>query len=83
MLYPVIWMVLSSLRPEHEIFGDLGLIPTNWTLENYVTGWHLFGNKTFGSFFINSFIICCFAVLGNLIACSHGGLRVRPAEVSR
>ena len=27
MLYPVIWMVMSSLRPENEIFGGLGLIP--------------------------------------------------------
>lgn len=70
MLYPVIWMVLSSLRPEAEIFGGLGLIPTTWTLENYITGWTLFGDKTFGLFFINSFIIAGLAVVGNLIACS-------------
>jgi multiple sugar transport system permease protein len=70
MLYPVIWMVLSSLRPEREIFGDLGFIPTNWTLENYVNGWTLFGNKTFGLFFVNSFVICALAIAGNLIACS-------------
>ena len=70
MLYPVIWMVLSSFRPELEIFGDMGIIPTTWTLENYVNGWNLFGNKTFGDFFINSFVICLLAVIGNLIACS-------------
>jgi multiple sugar transport system permease protein len=70
MLYPVIWMVLSSLRPEREIFGDLGFIPTNWTFDNYINGWTLFGNKTFGTFFINSFIICILAIAGNLIACS-------------
>ena len=70
MLYPVIWMVLSSLRPEREIFGDLGFIPTNWTFENYVNGWTLFGDKTFGQFYINSFIICALAIIGNLIACS-------------
>lgn len=70
MLYPVIWMVLSSLRPEREIFGDMGFIPTSWTLENYVNGWTLFGNKTFGLFFVNSFVICALAIAGNLIACS-------------
>ena len=70
MLYPVIWMVLSSLRPEAEIFGDLGFIPTNWTFENYVRGWTLFGGRTFGLFFINSFIICALAIAGDLIACS-------------
>jgi multiple sugar transport system permease protein len=70
MLYPVIWMVLSSFRPELEIFGDMGILPTTWTLENYVSGWNLFGKKTFADFFINSFIICALAVAGNLIACS-------------
>jgi multiple sugar transport system permease protein len=70
MIYPVIWMVLSSFRPELEIFGDKGIIPTTWTLENYVNGWNLFGGKTFADFFINSFVICIFAVVGNLIACS-------------
>jgi multiple sugar transport system permease protein len=70
MLYPVIWMVTSSLRPEAEIWGDLGLIPKTWTLENYIKGWHLFGTQTFGAFFINSFIICGLAVLGNLISAS-------------
>lgn len=70
MLYPVIWMVFSSLRPEREIFADLSFIPTHWTLENYVNGWTLFGNRTFGDFFINSFVICALAIIGNLISCS-------------
>jgi multiple sugar transport system permease protein len=70
MLYPVIWMVFSALRPEREIFGDMGFIPTNWTLDNFINGWRLFGDKTFGLFFINSFVICALAILGNLIACS-------------
>jgi multiple sugar transport system permease protein len=70
MLYPVIWMVLSSFRPEEEIFAGKSFIPTTWTLQNYVTGWNLFGGKTFGDFFINSFVICILAVVGNLVACS-------------
>jgi len=73
MLYPVIWMIFSSLRPEAEIFGGLGLIPKTWTLENYIKGWKLFGNQTFGDFFINSFIICALAVTGNLISASMAG----------
>ena len=70
MLYPVIWMVLSSFRPEEEIFAGKSFIPTTWTIQNYITGWNLFGGKTFGDFFINSFVICILAVIGNLIACS-------------
>ena len=68
MVYPVIWMVLASLRPQAEIFADQGLIPTNWTLENYVNGWSFFGNTTFGTFFINSFIISGLAIVGNVMA---------------
>jgi len=70
MLYPVIWMIASSFRPEEEIFGGLGLIPERFTLENYRTGWFLFGDRTFGDFFINSFIICALAIIGNLVSCS-------------
>lgn len=70
MLYPVIWMVLSALRPETEIFGDMGFIPTNWTLENFVRGWQLYGDLTFTQFYVNSFIICALAIIGNLLACS-------------
>jgi multiple sugar transport system permease protein len=70
MLYPVIWMVFSAFRPEEEIFANKGLIPTTWTLQNFVTGWNLFGGKTFGDFFINSFVICALAVVGNLFSCS-------------
>src|SRR5690606_464883 len=58
MLYPVIWMVFSALRPEAEIFGDMGFIPTNWTLDNFRRGWQLYGNLTFTQFYINSFVLC-------------------------
>jgi multiple sugar transport system permease protein len=73
MLYPLIWMAFSSFRPEKEIFGGLGLIPRNWTLENYVKGWNLYGGMTFTQFYINSFVICALAIIGNLISCSLAG----------
>ena len=70
MLYPVIWMISASFRPEAEIFGGLGLIPKNITIENYVNGWNLFGETTFTGFYINSFLISGLAIIGNLISCS-------------
>lgn len=70
MLYPVIWMISASLRPEAEIFGGLGLIPEHITFENYVNGWNLFGDSTFTAFYLNSFLISGLAITGNLIACS-------------
>ncbi|MFA9557862.1 carbohydrate ABC transporter permease [Evansella sp. AB-rgal1] len=70
MLYPVIWMVSSSLKPEYLIFSQPGLWPSEITFDNYINGWNIVRNMTFGTFFKNSFIIAIIAVLGNLLTCS-------------
>ena len=31
VLYPLIWMVGSSFKPEADIFTDLGIIPKQFT----------------------------------------------------
>jgi multiple sugar transport system permease protein len=69
MIYPLLWMLASSLKPEDQIFTDLSLIPREVILSNYVEGWSAAG-QTFGTFFTNSLIVCVGAVVGNLIACS-------------
>ena len=70
MLYPVLWMIASSLRPDNELFTTSSLIPSHPTVENYIKGWEFMGRRSFGSFFVNSFAICGLAVAGNLISCS-------------
>ncbi|MFZ4451793.1 carbohydrate ABC transporter permease [Salibacterium aidingense] len=70
MLYPIIWLLASSLKPESLIFSEPGLWPSEFTLENYVKGWNAVGDVTFGLFFKNSFVISIIAVLGNLLTCS-------------
>lgn len=69
MLYPLLWMLSSSFKPESDIFSDLSLWPREITLEGYVIGWHGLG-VGFGRFFSNSFLVATLAVVGNLIACS-------------
>jgi multiple sugar transport system permease protein len=70
MLYPLIWMISRSFTPEGQIFASTSLIPAEPTLENYILGWRGTQGQTFGTFFINSFIIAGLAVIGNLIACT-------------
>jgi multiple sugar transport system permease protein len=70
VLYPVIWLLASSFKPQSEIFSSSALIGSRLTLDNYVSGWKFFGELTFGSFFLNSFLICGLAVIGNLFSCS-------------
>lgn len=69
MLYPLFWMLSSSVKPEDEIFTNLSLVPQTVTLENYPKGWTFF-NVPFLVYFINSFVIAALAIVGNLLSCT-------------
>jgi multiple sugar transport system permease protein len=70
MIYPVIWMIVSSFKTNNAIFSDPGLIPKTFTFENYATGWKGYAGTSFTIFFANSLFICVAAIVGNLISCS-------------
>lgn len=70
MLYPVLWLLASSFKPNQDIFTDTGLWPSTWTLDNYRNGWRGFQGITFARFFGNSALVSVLAVLGNVITCS-------------
>ncbi len=69
MIYPLIWMISASFKPEDYIFAGFGLSSPQWTLLNYTDGWNAL-NYPFTQFFVNSLIICLGAMLGNIISCS-------------
>lgn len=69
MLYPLLWMLSASVRPENEIFNSPTLWPSEWSLDSYFRGWDGL-RVSFGRFFLNSFVIAFLAVAGNLITCS-------------
>ena len=69
MLYPLLWLLAASFRPENEIFTSTSIIPSAWSIDAYIRGWN--GLRTsFGTFYINSFIISGLSVAGNVLACS-------------
>lgn len=69
MLYPLIWLVISSFKPTDEIFRDPGLIPHHVTAENYPQGWTGLTDQ-FGHYILNSLIVVTGAIIGNLFTCS-------------
>ena len=69
MCYPLIWMVMSSLKPEAQIFSNPGLFPDEPTTENYWKGWYRM-NRPLGVYMLNSLIICLISIVGNLFSCS-------------
>ena len=38
MLYPLLWMFTAALKPNHEIFTSMSLIPKEWSLEGFING---------------------------------------------
>jgi len=69
MIYPLLWMLGGSFKPENQIFGSINPIPEEWVFSNYLDGWEA-TNPSFGRYYVNSMLICLFAVVGNVAACS-------------
>lgn len=69
MIYPLIWMIMSSFKESNTIFTTAGqLIPEQFTTNNYTTGWKGFAKIGFIVFFKNSFVISITATLGTVLS---------------
>ena len=51
MVYPLLWMVMSSFKETNTIFDSRAADTKQFTLENYQNGWRGFGKVSFGTFF--------------------------------
>jgi multiple sugar transport system permease protein len=69
MIYPVVWMLVSSLRPTDVIFRTPGLWLNDLYLDNYTGGWTALASP-FGHYMLNSAIVVIGAIIGNLLSCS-------------
>lgn len=69
MLYPVIWLVVSSLRPTEEIFRNPGIVLDSFEVSNYSEGWNTL-SEPFHVFLLNSVLIVLGCIVGNLVSCS-------------
>jgi len=69
MLYPLLWMVASSFKPENIIFTDLSIWPPSFEFGNYRQGWTAL-QESFSVFFENSFLVAILVVIGNTVSCS-------------
>ena len=69
MLYPLLWMLTSSFRPNSDIFTNISLWPDPVVLGAYTRGWNGL-QVSFGVFFRNSLVISVLAVIGNVLTCS-------------
>lgn len=69
MIYPLLWLLGSSFKPADRIFSETSPLPSSLNPHNFIDGWTA-TTPTFTRYFINSFVICLGAVIGNILACS-------------
>ena len=71
MLYPVIWLLMSSFKESNSIFVTAkSLIPDPFILDNFAEGWKGIGGNTFGVFFKNTAILVIITLIGQVISSS-------------
>lgn len=70
ILYPAVWMLMSTFKPSNQIVGNVSVIPTDFTVSNYATALKGIGGVSFWTFVINSLILAVGSVVGVLISCS-------------
>jgi raffinose/stachyose/melibiose transport system permease protein len=66
-LFPLFWMVSSSLKTQETIFRDFSLIPREFNFENYIHAWQEGG---FGRYFLNSIFYTASVVTGIVLVSS-------------
>jgi raffinose/stachyose/melibiose transport system permease protein len=66
IVYPLFWMVTSSLKSYDEIYSSVWGLPTKWLFTNYATAW----NKGVANYFLNSVIVTSCTIVGVIIISS-------------
>ncbi len=75
---PLIWMVLSSLKPAGQLVEDpYSLLPESWQWSNYSEALH---SMPYLVYLANSLLLCTGTVIGSVLSCSvvaYGFARLR------
>ena len=67
MMYPLLWMVSSTFKPDNKIFSQLDLWPQEWKFSNFAEGWNSLEHP-FSLYLINSTILAVFDVVGTVVS---------------
>nr|WP_090819005.1 carbohydrate ABC transporter permease [Arthrobacter sp. yr096] len=71
VLYPALWMITSSFKPNSEIGGaNTSLWSNNFSFDNFATAMEGIGGVSTLTFFTNSLILAVGAVVGTVLSAS-------------
>lgn len=69
MVFPILWWVFASFKPTGELASG-NMLPQHWTIVNYIEGWKVTKDLTFGDFFRNTIFIVLVNVAGAVVTSS-------------
>ncbi|GAB2807330.1 carbohydrate ABC transporter permease [Lentzea nigeriaca] len=69
MIYPMVWLVGASFKPENQIFSTMNPLPLSFTIANYISGWTATGTS-FTVYLGNSLTVSLCTVVANVASCS-------------
>ncbi len=61
-IFPLYWMVITSIKPESEILAGIGLMPKAFTIDHYIAVFQ----KPILTWFMNSVVVAVAVVIGSL-----------------
>ena len=76
MLFPLVWWVCASFKPMGEL-ASTNILPEHWTLDNYINGWTITSELTFGRLFLNTLRIVLVNVVGAVVTSSFARLNFK------
>ncbi|WP_137845502.1 carbohydrate ABC transporter permease [Microbacterium sp. 2FI] len=68
VLYPLVWLLFSTFKPNGEFGSNQGLIPNSPTLDNYVKVMEGIAGVPMWKFFANSLLIAVVSVIGTVLS---------------
>lgn len=72
ILYPMFWILMSSLKDYQGIYGDVWGLPDVWHFENYLIAW----NKGISQYFVNSTIVTLGTIFGVVMIASFAAFGI-------
>ena len=68
VLYPLVWLLLSTFKPNSEFGQNMGLLPNAPTIENYIKVAEGIAGVPMWRFFANSLLIAGVSVIGTVLS---------------
>ncbi|MFD4554023.1 carbohydrate ABC transporter permease [Streptomyces sp. NPDC058469] len=70
LLYPLAWLLATSLKPANEVLTSLKLLPNHIEWSNYTTALDGISGVSISRLLLNSLLISVGSVVGNVVSCS-------------